>query len=144
MTKKVGVNEGMVANIEDVPALNRAGAYVIHDMSTGKFAGKILVAYPKDGAGMLRAALWDFTPEHGRDVQNGHANGYGYDKSARKGLRRGGDKTMTPSRHSNLQKLFASRTGKTTIQAPRISENLGNVVGFWPSYAGKVKTRGRY
>lgn len=52
---------------------------------------------------------------------------------------------MTPSssRHPNLQKLFASRTGKTTIQAPRISEDLGSVVGFWPSYAGKVK-RGRY
>ena len=70
----------MATDIEKGPALNRAGAYVIHDMSTGKFAGKILVAYPKDGAGMLRAALWDFTPEHGRDVQNGHANGYGYDK----------------------------------------------------------------
>jgi hypothetical protein len=64
-------------NIEDRPALNRAGAYVILDeRNNGKFAGKILVAYSRDGAGKLYAALWDFTPEKGRDVQNG----YGYDK----------------------------------------------------------------
>lgn len=40
------------------------------------YVGKILVAYPKDGAGTLRAFLWDF----GNDIQMGTAGGYGYDK----------------------------------------------------------------
>ena len=43
-------------HIEDTPALNRAGAYVIidADRKTGDLpiAGKILFAYPRDGAGM--------------------------------------------------------------------------------------------
>ena len=69
------------AHIEDSPALNRAGAYIVLDAQNGnKVAGKILVAYPKDGAGVLRAALWDWTPAESRDVQNGRATGYGYDK----------------------------------------------------------------
>lgn len=72
----------MATRIEDRPALTRAGVYVIHDMSTGKFSGKILFAYPKDGAGKLYASMWDFTPEAGRDVQNGYATGYGYDKTS--------------------------------------------------------------
>ena len=72
----------MATKIEERPALNRAGVYVIHDMKTGKYAGKILFAYPKDGAGILYVSLWDFTPERGRDVQNGRATGYGYDKQS--------------------------------------------------------------
>lgn len=40
------------------------------------YCGKIQVAYPKDGAGTLRAFLWDF----GNEIQMGTAGGYGYDK----------------------------------------------------------------
>lgn len=69
-------------HIEKRPALNRAGAYVILDEQTGKFCGKILFAYPSDGAGKLYAAMWDFTPTTGRDVQNGYATGCGYDKQS--------------------------------------------------------------
>jgi len=72
-------------HIEDTPALNRAGAYVIidADRKTGDLpiAGKILFAYPRDGAGILRASMWDFT-NHERDVQDGHVSGYGYDKKS--------------------------------------------------------------
>ena len=70
-------------HIEKTPAFQRAGVYVILDAQEGKIntmSGKLLVAYPKDGAGILRASLWDFTPINGRDVQNGRATGYGYDK----------------------------------------------------------------
>ena len=71
-------------HIEETPALNRAGAYVIIDERREKdslpIAGKILVAYPKDGAGILRASLWDFTWVGDHDVQDGAANGCGYDK----------------------------------------------------------------
>lgn len=72
-------------HIEDTPALNRAGAYVIVDLHPSDprnpIAGKILFAYPKDGAGILRASMWDFT-NYEREVQNGRATGYGYDKKS--------------------------------------------------------------
>ncbi len=76
------VREIMATRIEDRPALNRAGVYAIHDQSTGKFAGKILFAHPKDGTGKLYVSMWDFTPVAGREVQNGYATGYGYDKQS--------------------------------------------------------------
>lgn len=51
-------------------------ARVIIILKDGDIVGKIQVAYPKDGAGTLRAFLWNF----GSDVQMGTAGGYGYDK----------------------------------------------------------------
>lgn len=55
-------------------AWGRAAAYII--LKDGKFEGKIKVAYPKDGAGILRVFLWDFENE----LQIGSAGGFGYDK----------------------------------------------------------------
>ena len=73
----------MVKDIEERPALNRAGVYVVLDEKTGKFAGKILFAWPASaGDGILYAAMWDFTPERSRDVQNGRATGGGYNKES--------------------------------------------------------------
>jgi hypothetical protein len=74
-------------HIEKTPALIRAGAYVIIDDTQTKdgrkYAGKILVAYPKYGDGILRSALWNFSNDHPcRDVQNGKCNGCGCDKLA--------------------------------------------------------------
>ena len=58
----------------DKTVWGRARAIVI--LKNGEYVGKIQVAYPKDGAGTLRAFLWDF----GSEVQMGTAGGYGYDK----------------------------------------------------------------
>ena len=55
-------------------AWSRAGAHII--LKDGELAGKIKVAYPKDGAGLLRVFLWDFES----DLQMGTAGGWGYDK----------------------------------------------------------------
>lgn len=72
-------------HIEETPALNRAGAYVIVDLHPNDpcnpIAGKILFAYPRDGAGILRVSMWDFTNRE-REVQDGHVSGYGYDKKS--------------------------------------------------------------
>lgn len=54
---------------------SRSRAIIILDADKN-YVGKIQVAYPKDGAGMLRAFLWDF----GNDIQMGTARGYGRDK----------------------------------------------------------------
>ena len=53
---------------------SRCKAIII--LKNGEYVGKILVAYPKDGAGILRAFLFDF----GNTLQMGTAGGYGYDK----------------------------------------------------------------
>ena len=72
-------------DIEKRPGLVRAGAYVIVDMEDRKaglngIAGKILFLYPKDGAGILYVNMWDFVGN--RDVQEGKASGFGYDKES--------------------------------------------------------------
>ena len=77
----------MVKDIETRPALRNAGVYVIIDKEAindqKRFAGKILFAWPEHpGDGVLYAAMWDFTPEKSRDVQNGKATGGGYDKES--------------------------------------------------------------
>lgn len=54
---------------------SRSRAIIILDAEKN-YVGKIQVAYPKDGAGTLRAFLWDF----GNEVQMGTASSYGYDK----------------------------------------------------------------
>jgi len=51
---------------------------------------------------------------------------------------------VTMKNKQNLKNLFVEMAGKTTISSPQITDNIGKVVGYWPSYAGKVKTRGRY
>ena len=72
-------------DIEKRPGLVRAGAYVIVDMEDRKgglngIAGKILFLYRKDGAGILYVNMWDFVGN--RDVQEGKASGFGYDKES--------------------------------------------------------------
>ena len=69
-------------HVEKRPGPARTGVYVILDDQTGKIAGKIIYAYPADGAGMLYASLWDWSnPGIGyRNIQHGRAGGYGYDK----------------------------------------------------------------
>ena len=69
-------------HIEERPALNRAGVYVVIDKTTGTMAGKMLIAYPQDGAGRLHVSLWDWTGGTGHDVQDGSVTGLGYDKLA--------------------------------------------------------------
>ena len=53
---------------------SRAGAKII--LKDGEYVGKINIAFPKDGAGLLRVFLWDF----GNEIQMGTAGGFGYDK----------------------------------------------------------------
>ena len=64
-----------VRKIENGPALSRAGAKVIINKA-GDICGTIKIAYPKDGAGILRVIFH----EHGEKPQIGTAGGYGYDK----------------------------------------------------------------
>ncbi len=64
-----------VRKIEDSPSLNRAGAKVIIN-AKGEICGTIKIAFPKDGAGILRVIFH----EHGEEPQIGTAGGYGYDK----------------------------------------------------------------
>ena len=64
----------------------RVRAYAIFRTGEAEsYCGKIQVAYPKDGAGILRVFLWDF----GNKIQMGTAGGYGYDKlsAALRGLK---------------------------------------------------------
>ena len=55
-------------------------------MIEGIYVGKFLVAYPKDGAGILRAGLCVFSGLTENQLSNcdfskvGKANGFGYDK----------------------------------------------------------------
>lgn len=52
-------------------------------MIEGKYVGKFLVAYPKDGAARLRAALCVFTDSTLSNCdfsKTGKASGFGYDK----------------------------------------------------------------
>ena len=101
-------------HIEKRAALIRAGAYVIFGLSnTPHFAGKILIAFPKYGDGILRAALWDFTNR--RDVQNGKCDGFGCDKTseALDGMKFGyGDREFTikgGTGMSEVERQFAER-----------------------------------
>jgi len=71
--------------IEKRPGLVRAGAYVVVDLEDRRsgmngVVGKILFSYPKDGAGVLYASMWDLVGN--RDVQDGKASGFGYDKES--------------------------------------------------------------
>jgi len=75
-----------IMHIEKRPALVHAGAYVIFDdlgtVDGRHYAGKILIAFPKSGDGVLRSALWDWSGERSRDIQNGKCDGCGCDKTA--------------------------------------------------------------
>lgn len=83
--------------VEMRPGPSRAGVYVITD--GGNVVGKIIYAYPRDGAGILYAALWDWSgKEVSRDIQHGRATGCGYDKKSEciDGMRFGtGDQEFT-------------------------------------------------
>ncbi len=65
-------------SIFDHPAVKRVSAWAI--MKDGAYAGRIIVAYPKDGAGIVRAhvAIFDLKGE----VMQGSAGGCGYDKTS--------------------------------------------------------------
>ena len=93
-------------HIEERPALNRAGVYVVIDTTTGTIAGKLLIAYPRDGAGRLYVSLWDWTGT-GHAVQDGSVTGFGYDKlaSAITGMRFGtGNQEFTLDCDSGMSK----------------------------------------
>ena len=68
--------------IEDRPQVKRCSMIVIQDAATGVIVGKIIGAYPSDGAGRLHVSLWDYTQDGGTQVQDGSAAGYGYNKLA--------------------------------------------------------------
>ena len=71
-------------HIEKRPGPARTGVYVVIDETTGKYCGKIIYAFSKDGAGIVYASMWDWTNQKsgGRDIQNGRATGCGYDKQS--------------------------------------------------------------
>ena len=65
---------------------SRTGAWVILGAAGGLYlgagrlvAGRLVVAYPRDGAGIVYATLWDWTGEKST-VQTGRAGGYEYCK----------------------------------------------------------------
>lgn len=66
---------------EDRPGPSRAGAFVITDKDK-YIVGRVVVAYPKDGAGRLYVSLYDWTGQGGPTHQTANATGYGYDKVA--------------------------------------------------------------
>ena len=69
--------------VEERPGPARTGVWVITDLTEKNcIVGKIIVAYPRDGAGRLYAALWDWTGPEPRDVQEKSVGGYGYDKNS--------------------------------------------------------------
>lgn len=53
---------------------SKISAYAV--MRNGEYEGKIVVSYPKDGAGRLHV----FVHEFGFEMITGFAGGYGYDK----------------------------------------------------------------
>ena len=66
-------------NITETSALNRAGAWAI--CHKGDIVGKILAAFPNDGAGTLRVSVWIWQGDLQSDEpRHGKAKGYGYDK----------------------------------------------------------------
>jgi hypothetical protein len=70
--------------------------------------GKIVVAYPRDGAGRLYLALWDWTNPSNYSVQNGSSGGYGHDKvsAALQGLTFAG--TILTDHPNNWEKVISS------------------------------------
>ncbi|MEI6478548.1 MAG: hypothetical protein WCO52_06190 [bacterium] len=71
----------MAKNFFDLPAVRQVSAWVIcHE---GDCVGKILVAYPKDGAGIVRAfvTIWS-GPLQQDGRMTGKAKGYGWDKTS--------------------------------------------------------------
>ncbi len=65
--------------VEEMAATKRAGVKVI--TKHGFIVGKIIIAYPQDGAGTVHVNLWDWSDEQDiQKVQYGKASGYGYDK----------------------------------------------------------------
>ena len=61
------------------PAVSRVAAYAL--MLDGDIVGRVIVAFPNDGAGIVRASVAAFQgPLAAFDRMNGSAGGYGYDK----------------------------------------------------------------
>ncbi len=60
---------------DDIPAR----AWVV--LKKGKLVAKIVVKYPKDGAGVVRAQCETRNEKGEYELQNGKAGGYGYDKT---------------------------------------------------------------
>lgn len=75
-------------NIFDHPAVKRVSAWAI--CYQGDIVGKIIVAYPLDGAGIVRAQvnIWDGpfrnteVLRRNTEVLRGKARGYGWDKTS--------------------------------------------------------------
>lgn len=60
--------------LQDSSAFSRVSTFVI--LSKGELVSKVLVSYPRDGAGKLTAEVTNF----GSDILQGTASGYGYSK----------------------------------------------------------------
>ena len=68
---------------QDRPGCERFRVVVICEgEERGKIVGKIIAAYPRDGAGTLYVDLFDWTGSHAV-VWHGRAGGYGNDKLGR-------------------------------------------------------------
>lgn len=63
------------------PAVSRIGVYVL--MHEGAIAGRVIVAYPDDGAGVVKLQMGAWAgPWKGLNALRGQAGGYGYDKTS--------------------------------------------------------------
>jgi len=61
------------------PAVSRVAAYAL--LEDGQVVGRVIVAFPNDGAGIVRASVSAFSGTLAAyDRMNGSAGGYGYDK----------------------------------------------------------------
>ena len=61
------------------PAVSRVAAYAL--MLEGDIVGRVIVAFPEDGAGIVRASVAAFQGSLSTfDRMSGSAGGYGYDK----------------------------------------------------------------
>jgi hypothetical protein len=72
-------------HVEKRPGPSRTGAWVIISPNAGgerSVVGKIIVAYPQDGAGRLYACLWDWArPDRASRTVETLTSGFGFDKA---------------------------------------------------------------
>ena len=70
--------------IERGPAFERVSVYVIVDKTDARVVGKILFELPRDGAGRMRVAMWDWSnPQMSRDIQESKSRGFGCERKSK-------------------------------------------------------------
>lgn len=71
----------MARSIFDHPCVKRVSCWIL--LKDGAMTGRIIVAYPNDGAGTVRAMVGAWSgPLAEFDAMHGQAGGYGYDKTS--------------------------------------------------------------